>query len=291
MTLKRKFEPENIATIDDFDFELYFVTVILGLNSLHYGYWKEDKLQTLENVKEAQGEYTKTLLSLIPSSVKSVLDVGSGIGDNAKAMVKTGLRVSAISPDKNHGQYYLQEPLINFYNLRFENFNEIEKFDLVLMSESHNYFDTNQALEKTNKLLNQNGYLLVSGIFNMSQDKTLDDVYYTEEDYITAAKNNGLELVDRVDITHNVLPTLKILYEMYTKYFLPTKKMFNHYLTFSAKYKWKVLRWLFNKQFKQLGKWESYYGSRLNPDLFENNARYLRLLFKNISEPKAIKAL
>lgn len=276
-----KSKPENIVTVDDLDFELYFVTEVLKLDSLHYGYWKKEWAPTLENMRLAQKEYTDTLLSLIPTEVRNVLDVGSGIGDNASAMSRINLRVSAISPDKNHKKYYPIDSSIKFYNTKLEDFDTTDQFDLILMSESHNYFDAKLALEKTSKLLHPNGYLLVSGIFNLGRDQTLADIHYTELEYTAIATSYGLELIERIDITDNTLPTLEIAYEFYTRYFLPTQKMFNKYLILSARYKWKILSWLFSKQLKQLSRWESYYENRLSPATFKNNAQYLRLLFKN----------
>lgn len=273
-------QPENILTVDGLDFELYFATEILKLKSLHYGYWQKGQSLNLENIKLAQEEYTKTLMTLIPSEVRSVLDVGSGIGDNAKAMANMGLSVTAISPDKNHSQFYENSPEIKFFNQKFEDFKIENKFDLVLMSESHNYFKTDVALEKITKLINENGHLLVSGIFNMSKDKTLEDVFYSEQDYIDIAKKNGFELINRIDITENVLPTLEIMDKAWKEYFIPTKKVLSDYLNYSAGLKWKIIKFLFGKQLKQLGKWEKFYQTRSSPEIFNNNGRYLRLLFK-----------
>lgn len=273
-------QPENILTVNGLDFELYFVTEILKLNSLHYGYWQKDQPLNLENIKLAQEEYTKTLMTLIPGGVKSVLDVGSGIGDNAKAMTNMGLFVTAVSPDKNHAQFYANNLDINFFNQKFEDFKTENKFDLVLMSESHNYFRTDVSLGKITKLINENGYLLISGIFNMSEDKTLEDVFYSEQDYIDIAKQNGFELINQIDITENILPTLKIMDKAWKEYFIPTKKVLGDYLNYSAGLKWKIIKFLFGKQLKQLSKWEKFYQTRSSPEIFNSNGRYLRLLFK-----------
>ncbi|MBA3650239.1 MAG: hypothetical protein H0W66_01855, partial [Chthoniobacterales bacterium] len=79
-------------TADGINLELFFVTEVLQLNSLHYGYWAEPStaahhILDLRDIQQAQESYTRELLQVIPADVQSVLDVGCGIGDNARAML------------------------------------------------------------------------------------------------------------------------------------------------------------------------------------------------------------
>ena len=123
--------------------ELLFVTDVMGLKSLHYGYWDQIKEITLGNVKKAQERYTETLIDIVPAGVKSVLDVGCGIGDNASALAKRGCKVVVISPDANHKKYFdeLKDPNVTFVQTTLEDFRTNQKFDLMLFSESQTYFD------------------------------------------------------------------------------------------------------------------------------------------------------
>src|SRR5438445_4338312 len=96
--------------VDGVNIELFFVSDVLKLKSLHYGYWDEPlavpgAVLGLSDISRAQERYTLNLLQAIPSQVKSVLDVGCGLGDNARAMLGRGLQVTALSPDKNHRRY------------------------------------------------------------------------------------------------------------------------------------------------------------------------------------------
>src|SRR2546426_10234704 len=89
--------------IDGVNVELFFVSEVLKLPSLHYGYWDEPPgvpgtVLGLSGIRRAQERYTLNLLHALPPQVKRVLDVGCGIGDNARAMLASGLQVTALSP-------------------------------------------------------------------------------------------------------------------------------------------------------------------------------------------------
>ena len=117
-------------------------TEVLKLNSLHYGFWEQEEQLSLESIRQAQTRYTDTLLDLIPADVHKVLDIGCGIGDNARALKAKGYEVTAISPDHNHAAYFetAESAGIHFINTGIETFSSPEKYDLVLMSESQGYF-------------------------------------------------------------------------------------------------------------------------------------------------------
>src|SRR6187399_1046070 len=131
--------PVNIVEHDGVDFELLLLTEAVGLRSLHYGFWEEPPSNedlSFERLREAQARFTERLLAMIPPDVKSVLDVGSGVGDNSAAMLRRGLEVTALSPDKNHGKFYerLEAEGVEFHNVKFEDFPFGRSYDLVLMS-------------------------------------------------------------------------------------------------------------------------------------------------------------
>ena len=268
---------------DDINLELLFCTEILKLKSLHYGYWKNGEELTLKNARKAQERYTETLLSMIPKDVKYVLDVGSGIGDNARAMAKTGLKIAAISPDKVHKKYFenYNNENIKFHNVSFQNFKTKKKFDMFLLSESQTYFDPVITFKQCNKYLKEGGYLLISDIFNLTQNNGMNAVKCTSEEYVENAQGYNLKLITSVDITKEVIPTIQMAHNIYNEHFVPGMKIADNYLKANSAVNYFLLKLFFRKQWKKFSKINKYYRERLNIDYFRENMEYRRLLFRH----------
>ncbi len=121
---------ESFMEFDSLALDLYFCSEILKLSSLHYGLWADPGAEalTLENLRAAQRRYTEALYRLVPAGTKSVLDVGCGLGDVARGLAARGVRVTAISPDKNHGRYVEGAGAgVRFVQARYQNFSSEEK--------------------------------------------------------------------------------------------------------------------------------------------------------------------
>lgn len=268
---------------DGLDLELYLCSEVLKLRSLHYGYWKCNEKPTIHNLRKSQQRYTDTLIALIPPNVTAVLDVGSGIGDVAHALANRGYIVVAISPDKNHEKYFpIATNNLSFVPITFEAFTSNEQYDLILMSESQNYFPTEEGFQQCKRYLKPNKYLLVSGIFRKEAGRGFRDVTNVEEEYLRQASHHGFKLLKRVDITKRVLPTLVLAHNAIQEHVEPVGFMIDHYLTSTAWLKTKVLRWLFWRQIEKVRDIFHYYQRRTSPSGFEHKCRYLRLLFQAI---------
>ena len=68
---------------------------------LHYGFWDNPESVnasefTLNEMVKAQGRYIEHLVSFIPEDVKTVLDVGAGIGGNSSYLLSKGYEVHNI---------------------------------------------------------------------------------------------------------------------------------------------------------------------------------------------------
>ena len=70
----------------------------LNVEHLHYGYWTKDLKVELASLPAAQKNYTDFLMSNIPDGVKSILDVGCGMGHTAKRLTEAGYTVDCVSP-------------------------------------------------------------------------------------------------------------------------------------------------------------------------------------------------
>ena len=279
---------QNITEFDGLDLELFFCTEILKLNSLHYGYWEEnDELKekgrklTLDCLRDAQQRYTDVLIDTIPKNVKSILDVGCGIGDVSRTLSKLEYDVTAISPDSNHAKYFENHlSKLTFLQTKFEDLDIDSKFDLILMSESQNYFPTEIGFRQCTTLLLPEGYLLVSGMFRKNSDSEITEVPNTIEDYAKAAEKHGLLLIENVDITQNILPTIDFIYESMQNYVEPGAKMLSQFISSIAPLKSWFIKFFFRKQINKTLQIYNYYRKRTDPLFFEKNIVYARLLFQ-----------
>jgi len=271
----------DYISFDNMDLELWICTVLLKLESLHYGYWNNGESLNLDNLRIAQARYTEELISNIPERVETVLDVGCGIGDNARAMAARGYRVTALSPDKNHKKYFdrANHSRIKFYNQEFENLSASEKFDLVLMSESQNYFDAEVGFHQCRRLLNDGGYLLVCGMFRYDNSSAFKHVRNIESEYVAKAAGHKFELTRRVDITERVLPNLQLANEASREYLAPAYDVLKYYLKHSSPLKLRLFKILCSKELKNLSKIQHYYREFCDPALFQKRVKYLTLLF------------
>ena len=263
------------------DLELYFYTEVLKLKSLHYGYWTRGEEPTLGGLKEAQEAFTETLLEMIPGNVKKVLDVGCGMGDNARALVSRGFSVTAISPDAEHGKFVAGTKGVTFHRTRFENFENEGEFDLVLMSESQNYFDRDLGLQKCREVLDGKGYLLISGMFRKETTAEWDEIN-VESEFVAAARGVGLELLERIDITAQTTQTLELARNAYLDHVEPAGRLVGYYLDNTAPWKMRLLRFFFAKQFARLEEIRAFADRRLYPESFRQHANYVSLLFGTV---------
>jgi MPBQ/MSBQ methyltransferase len=207
-----------------------FYTGLTGTSYLHYGYWHPlpasvDDL-TIPRLRVAQEAYATKLLDLIPTSVKQILDVGCGIGGNAKTMIERGFDVEALAPDPLQQQKFVKytEGKVPFHLSKFEDYQTARKYDLVLFSESSQYISVADLATGTAKLLEPGGYLLMA-------DMLRSDENYTEGIFANCHVNSelhaglikaGFKLIQTEDISAAIAPTIDISIETFRVYGLST---------------------------------------------------------------------
>jgi len=272
---------ESFMEFDSLALDLYFCSEILKLSSLHYGLWEDpgSEALTLENLRAAQRRYTEALYRLVPAGTKSVLDVGCGLGDVARGLAARGVKVTAISPDKNHGRYVESAGAgVRFVQARYQNFSSEEKFDVVLMSESQNYFQSDICFEQTARHLKPAGHLLVSGMFRKKEGKPFPDHVNVVDDFLGQGAARGFRVVVDEDITRQVLPTLALVHGAMSSFVDPSIDLLRRYLQSSAPLKARVVSWVFRKQLGELKGIYRYLLAKTDPAVFRENGTYRMLL-------------
>jgi SAM-dependent methyltransferase len=266
-------------TVREFDLQLWVATDLLRLRSLHYGYWGNGEPIKLDFriIRQAQARYTKLLVDTVPPGVRTILDVGCGVGCNARALTQKGYKVTSISPDGNHEKFFQDAPEpLRFFQSKYENFSSNERYDLVLMSESQNYFDADAGLAQTRRLLTPGGYLLICGMFRKKNTREFDQVRNVEAEYLRKAQRHGFELIERVDITPNVTPTLDIVRMAKEEYITPLVSAAGN----GKRWKFMIAGLLFRKELNQFRRIQRYYEEFSDSQFFSEHVSYLKLLFR-----------
>jgi MPBQ/MSBQ methyltransferase len=248
---------------------------------LHLGCWNPGEELTMENFLRAQERYITHLISFIPQGVKTILDVGCGVGGNAIRLRKDGYAVEALSPDPSQREMFIEKTRdgIPFHLTRFEDFEARTKYDLVLMSESVQYIKVREGFEKCRQCLKEGGFLLTADYYlkkPLPTENVLSESGHVEEEYLKAAGEHGFQVIRSEDITPHVAPTLdfgRLIYDSYAK---PTIDLIHDALKTRLPILYKVGRFFVGKRITDLFKYEQL----IDSGLFVEHKRYMVYLFQ-----------
>ena len=257
---------------------------------LHYGFWDDPESidpneLTLDNMVKAQGRYIEHLASFIPEEVKTILDVGAGIGGNSSYLISKGYEVEALSPDEYQETVFKEkyDGQVKFHRSKFENFEPEKKYDLVFESESACYIEIEPGWKTAQKTVRDGGYLLASDYFLYHNDGSGDwhiKASHDEKNYIKKAEEYGFKLIKEFDQTENTMPTLDGAKALMERFIFPTLEFSSNYLGKNHPFILKVIKKAFGKKvddkMKQL--------SLLDSKDFKKYKRYMIYLFQKADE-------
>ena len=257
---------------------------------LHYGFWDDPESidpneLTLEDMVKAQGRYIEHLASFIPEEVKTILDVGAGIGGNSSYLISKGYEVEALSPDEYQETVFKEkyDGQVKFHRSKFENFEPEKKYDLVFESESACYIEIEPGWKTAQKTVRDGGYLLASDYFLYHNDGSGDwhiKASHDEKNYIKKAEEYGFKLIKEFDQTENTMPTLDGAKALMERFIFPTLEFSSNYLGKNHPFILKVIKKAFGKKvddkMKQL--------SLLDSKDFKKYKRYMIYLFQQVDE-------
>ena len=197
------------------DEALKFMQQVFGMKMLHFGLFTGDIPRDLNGVNEAQYEYTRTLIGLIPEGVESVLDVGCGTGETSKMLIEAGFSPEGLSPDPFQRETFREKmgPGRRFHLSRFEDFRPGRTYDCLIFSESMPYIDNDRYFPKCLELTKPGSCIVLADFFRVEPDEYYSMCFF-ERDFRERAERAGFEVAHHRDITKEVLPTLDISFEM-----------------------------------------------------------------------------
>ena len=206
------------------DIALKVSSFVTGKEHLHYGLWEKLDV-TLDNLGKAQEAYTDLLFKYLPKNNKKkleILDIGGGAGENAKKLIALGHNVTIIIPSKILAEHAKKNTKnkAKIIITTFENYTpENNLFDLCLFAESFQYIPTKIALQKSSKLLKNDGEILIADCFR--SEKKHEGVFRNPgggaslKSMEKELKSLKIKILDKKEITKEVAPSIELEQKFY----------------------------------------------------------------------------
>ena len=259
------------------DFELRFCLEVLKLESFHLGYShsEDEVIDSLSALRLAQARYTNTIVEWMPNDSITVLDVGCGIGDVDLALEQAGFVVHGLSPELQHKNYFRNiHPESTFIHSGIESFNPTMQYDVLLMSESNNYFTLQEGMSAIERCVKPGGHALISGFFRTSDDPLINSNMVYRTQFEQECTRRGYRIIRTENMSHKIIPTLRFTESLFRQYMLPTLRIVQDLMIgFSP-----TLRFLLGTVFKRMGsfldKLELWYDANLSEGFFREKMTY-----------------
>lgn len=169
-----------------------------ALIPLHWGFWATPPTAGAAGSEDDPFEaFSMNLLSYVPEGATRIMDVGCGLGGNARLLAARGKQVTAVTPVPHHCETIAAAgvPGIEARCVRFDELEPAPCYDLLLFSESVNHFPLEEDFfHHCRRFLVPSGYLLLA-----------DEL--SEERIDRIQSQRVFRLLRSADITANVAPT------------------------------------------------------------------------------------
>ncbi|MDP7526485.1 MAG: methyltransferase domain-containing protein, partial [Candidatus Marinimicrobia bacterium] len=229
----------------------------LKTDDLHYGYWPEDLEVDVVNFPKAQKNYSDFIFSHIPEGTQKILDVGSGSGNFAKRLIDNKFSVDCVSPSKyltNQIHDKLGES-VEVFPCIYEDVKTEKHYDLALFSESFQYINIQEALEKSLELLSENGYLLICDFFRTdAKGRSPLGGGHSLSNFQEILSQFSFEEIENIDITKETAPTIQILDDFLSEVGFPFRDMISRYFQSNYPGFSKLLNWKFKERFEKINR-------------------------------------
>jgi SAM-dependent methyltransferase len=212
------------------DLELALYDAMLGNDYLHYGYFDPapdaGEEISLGDIKRAMDAYAGLLASRVARGQR-VLDVGCGTGGLLGRLVERGANVTGLTPNIAHARHIEAKwPGVPLLRARLEDIDTAgfaPGFDVVITSESFQYVDIDAGMAKIGTIMAPGGKWLVSDYFRLSTDAANRSGHLLDA-FQTGLERHEFAVEEQLDITDNVLPTLKYAHHLAANLALPAAK-------------------------------------------------------------------
>jgi SAM-dependent methyltransferase len=229
----------------------------------------------------AQEDYANFLISHIPETAKTILDVGCGTGQIAKKLIVKGYMVDCVSP--SHFLAGQARELLgsssNIFECSYEKLQTENRYDVIFFSESFQYIDIEEGIRKTLVLLNPDGYMLICDLFRKETlDKSDISGGHQLELFQSIVSEHPLKLIKELDITEQTAPNIDIVNDMFKKAVHPTVILTQQLLENRYSFMFKFIMWLYRKKIRKINR--KYFNYEKTGEKFKKFKSYRLLLYK-----------
>ncbi len=255
---------------------------------LHFGFWSEgsgkdaDLALLLEGFRSAQTRFADELLSCFPPGTYRVLDVGAGLGRFSSELASRGHAVTAVTPCAYQAeQIAAKYPAVSVKNARFQEVGlslPQEGFDIILFSESFRYVALAEAFPLFNRLLSRGGCVVIADWFVHAGAKARHGHDHDHHQLRSEATARGFTIAVERDVTQNILPTIKLTYDVLCELYMPlagyvVAKLAQKYPRLYRLFLGRILRWFERRILPQVP-------GRSDPEVFAERYRYYFFVLK-----------
>ena len=270
------------SNIIGLDMGLAFGRFFLDTEDLHFGYWPDGEKPTARNFALAQENHSELIMTKIPRVAKRILDVGSGSGNLAQKLLNAGYEVDCVIPSE-----YLAEAVKEkldghgkIHICKFEDLNCLERFDVIIFSESFQYVNMEISLKKVQKMLSIGGHLLICDFFHLNvSEKSLMGGGHRWTAFQEVIGNTTLTKIYDENITNGTAPTVDFLNQFCQEVLKPVGEMTGDYLLSNYPKITRILMWKFKGRLDKINK--RYLSGDVNGESFKKFKTYRLLLYKS----------
>ena len=263
------------------DLGLLLFKNFLDTDYLHYGLFKNGLEPKTINLPKAQENYAQLLISLIPDNVNTILDIGGGSGRFALTLANLGYKVDCVTPDSVLTDY-AEELLgnqVDLYKMTFQKFETESKYDMIIFSESFQYIPIKVSMEKSIRLLNKGGHILIADFFKTdTKGKSALGGGHKLKTLNQKMNDYPISLEISKDITFETAPTIDIANQLSKNLLHPIWRLILDSLSRRYPKLYKLLKWKYSKKINKIE--HTYFSGEMNGENFKKFKCYMVYLLK-----------